>query len=124
MHVEKNQQSFLARNKILISIIVPMVLVLSLLVYLNIQFESINPTQDAIKKQIEPTQDIRFNIENFDGCVDLLINYTSIVSSSDEKIEKINEIIKSDILAKYNAVNCQLVENQLSQTDKYKNRND
>ena len=76
------------------------------------------------EKEMELAKDTRFDVANFDRCVGLLIDYTGVHDSTDEAIQTLNEIKKADILADYYELNCNLVENQLSQTDAYKHRND
>ena len=121
------QKPFLIRNKtIIISIIIPIVLALTVLVYLNYTIEPVVPitVNEPVKEQIEFAKDAMFNVANFDRCVGLLIDYTGVHDSTDEAIQTLNEIKKADILADYYELNCNLVENQLSQTDAYKHRND
>ena len=123
------QVPFLTRNKLLIiSVIISISLVVSVLVYLNFQVDDVIPVvikePELVEKEIELVKDTRFNVANFDICVELLIDYTGVHDSTDEAIQALNEIKKADILADYYELNCNLVENQLSQTDAYKHRND
>ena len=123
------QVPFLTRNKLLvISVIISISLVVSVLVYLNFQVDDVIPVvikePEPVEKEMELAKDTRFNVANFDICVGLLIDYTGVHDSTDEAIQALNEIKKADILADYYELNCNLVENQLSQTDAYKHRND
>ena len=74
-----------------------------------------------ITNAIEPDE---FNIANFDRCVKLLIDYVKTYGVFDSTQSSADKIKLNDILSQYNDLNCPLVENQLSQTDQYKNRND
>ena len=120
------QKPFLVRNRIIIiPIIISISLVLSVLVYLNFTVEPVVTVavNEPIQKELEPAKDTRFNVANFDRCVGLLVDYTGVHDSTDEATQVLNEIKKSDILVDYYDLSCNLVENQLSQTDAYKNRN-
>ena len=122
------QVPFLTRNKLLIiSVIISISLVVSVLVYLNFQVDDVIPVvikePEPVEKEMELAKDTRFNVANFDRCVDLLIDYVGVHDSIDEELQALNEIKKSNILVDYYDLNCNLVENQLSQTDQYKNRN-
>ena len=66
----------------------------------------------------------KFDINNFDECVKLLIDYVKSVEIFDSTKTSTNKIKVNDIMAQYDSLNCPLVESQLSQTDQYKNRND
>src|SRR3990167_4341848 len=114
------QVPFLTRNKLLvISVIISISVVVSVLVYLNFQVDDIIPVvikePEPVEKEMELAKDTRFNVANFDRCVELLIDYTGVHDSTDEAIQALNEMKKADILENYYELNCNLVENQLSQ---------
>ena len=101
---------------------------LSIYVVLNIYF----PDEPEITQQsppnvmpeiINPIEPNKFNVANFDRCVKLLIDYVKIYGIFDSTQSSTDKIKLNDILSQYNDLNCPLVENQLSQTDQYKNRN-
>ena len=64
----------------------------------------------------------KFDINNFDKCVMLLIDYVKSVEIFDSTQSSTNKMKVNDIMAQYDSLNCPLVESQLSQTDQYKNR--
>ena len=70
-----------------------------------------------------PINTDKFNIANFDRCVKLLIDYVQSFPFPGDKLDTQGQIKQNDILSQYNNLNCPLVEDQLSQTPQYKNRN-
>ena len=70
-----------------------------------------------------PINPDKFNVANFDRCVKLLIDYVQSFPFPGDKLDTQGQIKQNDILSQYNNLNCPLVEDQLSQTPQYKNRN-
>ena len=103
---------------------------LSIYVILNVYYpsEELEPAQQSppsvIPEITNPINTDKFNVANFDRCVKLLIDYVKTYGVFDSTKDSTEKIKLNDILSQYNDLNCPLVENQLSQTDQYKNRND
>ena len=89
--------------------------------------EEIKPTQQSppsvIPEIVNPINPDKFNVANFDRCVKLLIDYVQSFPFPGDKLDTQGQIKQNDILSQYNNLNCPLVEDQLSQTPQYKNRN-
>ena len=105
-----------------------MISTLVIILYVYDPLEVIEPAQQSppnvmpeITNAIEPD---KFNVANFDRCVKLLIDYVKTYGIAEVTHNSADKFKLKDILSQYNDLNCPLVENQLSQTDQYKNRND
>ena len=96
--------------------------------YVSVNQPEVEPTQQSPPNVIpeikNPIESDKFNIANFDRCVKLLIDYVQSFPFPGDKLDTQGQIKQNDILSQYNNLNCPLVEDQLSQTPQYKNRND
>ena len=127
---DENQPKHFPTNKQFLLIIFGIAIigvVVMVLIYVSDQPE-VETTQQSppsvISEITNPINPDEFNIANFDRCVKLLIDYVKTYGIFESTQSNADKIKLNDILSQYNDLNCPLVENQLSQTDQYKNRND
>ena len=78
----------------------------------------------------EPTVDILMDKQTFDHCVDLLITIASFPEIKDESgvmtffADESEQILFDDSMFEYKKLGCESVESQLTDTIKWKQRND
>mgnify|MGYP001564307289 FL=1 len=122
------------KSKILIAILIGVIIIgvtlggayvfVYLVYYSQVEPESAQRIPPNVIPEIaNPINPDKFNVANFDRCVKLLIDYVKTYGIFESTQSKEDKIKLNDILSQYNDLNCPLVENQLSQTDQYKNRN-
>ena len=126
---EENKPKPLLSKNVVWSLIGTLIIGISVYAVMNFYdpLEAIEPTQQSppsvIPEITNPINPDKFNIANFDRCVKLLIDYVQSFPFPGDKLDTQGQIKQNDILSQYNNLNCPLVEDQLSQTPQYKNRN-
>jgi hypothetical protein len=116
-------------KRVILFLVAVIVVGSSAYVILNVYdpLEVIEPAQQSppnvIPEITNPIKSEKFNIADFDRCVKLLIEYVQTSPFPGDKLDSQDQIKLNDILSQYEGLNCPLVEDQLSQTPQYKNRN-